>query len=97
MYTKDDKRKFGIRWTNIICKPGDVQITSSLLSHRAHGPCKKIQHTMLFWYVAIQEDHEHLEVNKAGTWFQLSTAYRDLVPGPLSPSSHSNCYALVPY
>ncbi|EFW16408.1 conserved hypothetical protein [Coccidioides posadasii str. Silveira] len=24
MYTKDDERKFGIRWTNIICKPGDV-------------------------------------------------------------------------
>ncbi|EFW13389.1 conserved hypothetical protein [Coccidioides posadasii str. Silveira] len=66
MYIKDNKRKFGIRWTNIICKSGNVQITSSLLPHGAHGPCKKVQHTMLPWYVAIQENHEHLEVNKAG-------------------------------
>ncbi|EFW14260.1 conserved hypothetical protein [Coccidioides posadasii str. Silveira] len=24
MYTKDNERKFGIRWTDVICKPGDV-------------------------------------------------------------------------
>ncbi|EAS27330.3 uncharacterized protein CIMG_13511 [Coccidioides immitis RS] len=47
--------------------------------------------------MAIQENHEHQEVNKAGTWFQLSTAYRDLVPESSSPSGHSNYYTLVPY
>ncbi|EFW15145.1 conserved hypothetical protein [Coccidioides posadasii str. Silveira] len=97
MYTKDDERKFGIRWTDVICKPGDVRITSPLLPHGAHGPCKKVRRTMLPWYVAIQEDHEHLEVNEAGTWSQLSAAHRDLVPGPSSPSGHSNRYASVPY
>ncbi|KMU83871.1 hypothetical protein CIHG_01655 [Coccidioides immitis H538.4] len=97
MYTKDDERKFGIRWTDIICKPGDVRITSPLLPHGAHGPCKKVRRTMLPWYVAIQEDHEHLEVDEAGTWSQLSAAHRDLVPGPSSPSGHSNRYASVPY
>ncbi|EAS30312.3 uncharacterized protein CIMG_12984 [Coccidioides immitis RS] len=65
IYTKDNKRKFGIRWTNIIYKSGDVQITSSLLLYGAYDPCKKVWHTILLWYMAIQKDHEHLEVNEA--------------------------------
>ncbi|EAS32718.2 uncharacterized protein CIMG_03742 [Coccidioides immitis RS] len=79
MYTKDDEKKFSIKWTDDICKPSDVRCTK------------------LTRYVAIQEDHERLEVNEAGTWSQLFAAHRDLVPGPSSPSGHSNCYASVPY
>ncbi|EEP75836.1 predicted protein [Uncinocarpus reesii 1704] len=39
--------------------------------------------------VAIQEDHDNLEVMEGGTWSQLANAHRDLSPGPTSPSGHA--------
>lgn len=97
MFTKDDERKYDTKWTDVVCNAYDVRITSPLLPHGAHGPAKTERRTMLPWFVAIQDDHETLEVLEAGTWSQLSAAHRDLIPGPTSPSGHSNRYATVPY
>ena len=44
------------------------------------------------WFVAIQPDHETLDVPKCGTWSTLSAAHRDLESLDATPSGQTNSH-----
>jgi hypothetical protein len=67
MYTKDDAKEFGIEWTSVPCKRGDVRVTLPHIPHRAHRPSTRTRRTMLPWFVRLQDDMSTLEIVESGT------------------------------
>ncbi|KIX06422.1 uncharacterized protein Z518_04398 [Rhinocladiella mackenziei CBS 650.93] len=96
-FNEDDAKAFGTSWTSQPCCAGQVRITLPHLPHGALGPTKRTRRTMLPWYVGLQADMETLEVAESGTWSDLSTAHRDLIAAPLSPSGLANRYDTIPF
>jgi hypothetical protein len=97
MFTEEDEKKFGTKWTPQPCQSGQVRVTLPHLPHGAYGPAKNVRRTMLPWYCGLQRDLETLEVVESGTWSDLSRAHRDLVAAPLSPSGLPNRYGAIPF
>ena len=97
LFTKEDKKEFNCDWTAVPCQSGEVRITQPHLPHGAKGPAKRVQRTMLPWYVALQTDLHHLEVHEGGTFEDLAKAHRDLIGGPRTPSGLGNKYGDIPY
>ena len=67
------------------------------LPHGSHGPATATRRTFLPWYIRIQDDHEQLEVNKAGTYLMISAAYREQTAPSALPSGFPNRYGAIPY
>jgi Phytanoyl-CoA dioxygenase (PhyH) len=91
-FIEEDEQKFKTKWVAVPCKAGDARITQPHLPHGAKGPAVRVRRTILPWYVALQSDHDHLEIAEGGTFNDLSKAHRDLVSGPATPSGLANRY-----
>lgn len=52
---------------------------------------------MLPWYVAVKEDLVGLEMEKSGTYEDISRSHRYLKKPPCSPSGFANHYGSIPY
>jgi hypothetical protein len=89
--------EFGSRWESVPCGAGQVRVSMPHLAHGAIGPAVSTRQTMLPWYCLIRKDHVRLEIEAGGTWQDLATAHRDMVPGPSSPSGKPNAYGNIPY
>lgn len=96
-WNDEDAEFFDTDWTPTPCKAGEVRVTDPGLPHGSTGPATMVRRTMLPWYCAIQDDHSTMEVPEMGTWTELSTAHRDLLMGPYSPSGKPNTFGAVPY
>jgi hypothetical protein len=97
MFTPDDEKQFDTQWVPQPCQRGQVRVTLPHLPHGAYGPAKRTRRTMLPWFCGLQSDLETLEVIEGGTWSDLSTAHRDMVAAPLSPSGLPNRYGAIPF
>jgi hypothetical protein len=75
MWNRQDRRKYGIDFTLQSCQQGQIHMSLSHLSHSALGPAKRSWHTILLWYMGIQEDHKTLDTSETGMWSQLSAAH----------------------
>ena len=64
LYTKEDKQEFKIEWIKVSCSAGKVQVMLSHILHGAQRSITDIWRMMLFWFVAVQNDHEQLETVK---------------------------------
>src|SRR5205085_9550965 len=97
MFTSEDEKRFGTKWTPQPCQRGQVRVTLPHLPHGAHGPAKGERRTMLPWFCGLQSDLETLEVVESGTWSDLSVAHRDMVAARRSPSGLANRYGAIPF
>jgi hypothetical protein len=97
MFTSEDEKRFGTKWTSQPCQRGQVRVTLPHLPHGAYGPAKGERRTMLPWFCGLQNDLETLEVIESGTWSDLSVAHRDMVAARLSPSGLANRYGAIPF
>jgi hypothetical protein len=99
IYREADADKFGIRWTSVPCKRGEVRITLPHISHGAQGPSTGTRRTILPWFVGLQNDMSTLEIAEAGTWEHMRDAHIGLTAGPnltldsfiSSPQASSAC------
>jgi hypothetical protein len=96
MFTAEDEKPFGTKWTPQPCQRGQVRVTPHL-PHGACDPAKCTRHTMLPWFCGLQSDLETLEVVESGTRSELSVAHRDMVAAHLSPSGLTNRYGAIPF
>ena len=97
MFTPEDEKRFGTKWTAQPCQRGQVRVTLPHLPHGACGPAKGVRRTMLPWFCGLQNDLETLEVVESGTWSELSVAHRDMVAACRSPSGLANRYGAIPF
>jgi hypothetical protein len=97
MYTKDDAKEFGIEWTSVPYRRGDVRVTLPHIPHGAHRPSTRTRRTMLPWFVGLQDNMSTLEIVESGTWEQLRDAYIGLTASPASPSGLPNRYSVIPF
>ena len=95
--TAEDLQHFGVDWEDVPCKAGEVRISMPHLPHGSHGPATATRRTFLPWYIGIQDDHEQLEVNEAGTYSMISAAHREQTAPSASPSGFPNRYGAIPY
>lgn len=96
-WTAADARHFGTNWERVPCKKYDVRITFPHLPHGATGPGERTRRTVLPWYVAVQDDHQTLEITEGGDYDGVAKAHRDLASPPKTPSGLANKYAPIPY
>jgi hypothetical protein len=94
--TSQDLNDFDTDWKAVPCPALGVRVTRPEIPHGAQM-AQGVRRTMLPWYVAIQPDHERLEIPEAGVWEDLARSHRDLVAPPRSPSGHANIYGAIPY
>lgn len=67
MFTSEDEKIFGSKWTPQPCQAGQVRVTLPHLPHGACSPAKGKRRTMLPWFCGLQRDLETLEVVESGT------------------------------
>jgi hypothetical protein len=84
-----------VKWTDQICKAGQVRISSPLLPHGSTGPATKERRTMLPWFVRVHRDMKTMEVPEMGSYADIATAHQQLTAAPTSPSGHPNRYGGV--
>ena len=90
MYTPQDAHHFGIKWTAVPCKRGEVRVSMPHLLHSAKGPGKRVCRTLMPWFVALQDDFKTLKVAKGGTWSMLLATHRDLLAPSYTLSKLAN-------
>ncbi|CAI6342544.1 unnamed protein product [Periconia digitata] len=81
-----------VKWVNVVCRPGDVRISSPLLAHGSTGPATVVRRTMLPWFVGFQKDGKTMENPRMGTYSEIAESYRSLTAPPRTPSGHPNMY-----
>lgn len=47
--------------------------------------------------MGVKADHSSLDIVESGTWEELASAHRDLLPGPNSPSGFANLFGTIPF
>ena len=94
-------QKYGMDFKPVPCKAGQVRISESRLPHGATTPhggkADQLRSTYLPWFIAIQDDHETLELVEGGTWGEIAANHRDLEAPLRTPSGHPNKYGRPPY
>ena len=78
----DATRKF----VPVVCKRGEIRLTMSQIIHGYPGKSTGQRRVIFPWLVAIELDHERMEVREWGSWNDISGANRDLMPLKVSPS-----------
>ena len=95
VYLLSYKKKYG-DFVPAVCGPGDIrlsraEIISGSNSNKA-GRAETERWVVNLWFVAIQPDHETLDVLECGMWSTLSAAHRDLKSLDATPSGQTNSH-----
>ena len=73
---------------------GDIRLSRAEIIHGSNsnkdGRAETERWVVNPWFVAIQPDHETLDVPECGTWSTLSAAHRDLESLDATPSGQTN-------
>ena len=81
IYLSSDKKKYG-NFIPAVCGPGDIRVSRAEIIHGSisnkEGKAETERWVVNPWFVAIQPDHETLDVQECGTWTTLGRAHRDL-------------------
>ena len=96
IFNAEDKKKYG-DFVPVICGPGDIRISRSEILHGSasdkNGKASTTRRWVVNpWFVAIQQDHETLDIPEVGTWSTIAAAHRDLIAPTSTPSGQVNTH-----
>ena len=95
VYLLSDKKKYG-DFVPAVCGPGDIRLSRAEIIHSSNsnkaGGAETERWVVNPWFVAIQPDHETLDVPECGTWSTLSAAHRNLESLDATPSGQTNSH-----
>ena len=78
VYLLSDKKKYG-DFVPAVCGSGDIRLSRAEIIHGSNsnkaGRAETERWVVNPWFVAIQPDHETLDVPECGTWSTLSAVH----------------------
>ena len=95
VYLLSDKKKYG-DFVPAVCSPGDIRLPREEIIYGSNSN-KAGRAEIERWvvnpsFLAIQLDHETLDMPECGTWSTLSAAHRDLESVDATPSGQTNSH-----
>lgn len=96
VFTAEDKEKYG-DFVPAVCGPGDIRISRAEIIHGSaadkEGKAGDERRWVVNpWFVAIQPDHDTLDVPECGTWATIAQAHRDQMAPASTPSGQANTH-----
>ncbi|KAF8448280.1 hypothetical protein BGX38DRAFT_587915 [Terfezia claveryi] len=75
---------------------GQVRVTMAEVVHGSTASTADHHRVVFPWYMGIKDDHKMLDQAECGTWDEVASAHRDLLPGPSSsPSGYPHMYGSI--
>ena len=95
VYILSDKKKYR-DFVPAVCGSGDIRLFRAEIIYGSNsnkaGRAETERWVANPWFVAIQPDHETLDVPECGTWSTLSAAHRDLKSLDATASGQPNSH-----
>ena len=93
IYEKEDKKRYG-DFIEVKGKRGDVRMTMASIIHGSTKGCDCTRKVVFPWLMAIEEDHENLELSGTCSWEEVSRSHRDMVPIKKEPSGQNHHFGI---
>ena len=95
IFTASDKKVYS-DFIPAICGPGDIRISRAEIIYGSasnkQGRADSIRWVVNPCFVAIQADHETLDVPECGTWTSVAASHSDLLASSSTPSGQTNIH-----